>query len=128
MDKIKQADRIYSSLEKESQSNSEIASDVVNNFKEITGLDPKYVIDPDGSFLQDEISQTFPKIQEYVQDKYGVDLKNEDRIIRFIDEELMSSYADDAIAMYNEKAQEMFDEDYYDLNSVQKSEVKSEVV
>lgn len=72
-------------------SDEEIMDDVIKNFKKITGQDISTIFDfyqeeSEGFFFQDELDKSYPKIREYIQDTYGIDIeKDEDFLYKFDD-------------------------------------------
>lgn len=83
-----------------------IVRDVIDNFKEITGIDIKAVYNPikdiDSSiFDQDVIDMTYPLIDEYVSDKYDLDGREREELLYALDDELTSR-----ISLYDESLKE----------------------
>lgn len=79
------------SSKKHAEVSDEIMDDVIKNFKKITGQDISTIFDfyqeeSEGFFFQDELDKSYPKIREYIQDTYGIDIeKDEDFLYKFDD-------------------------------------------
>lgn len=86
---------------------NDAASDVASNYKNITGVDGWKLIDPNGQFHDDVVSETFSAVEEYVLKNYP-EVKEDaamwEEFLCKLDDELMESYADEAMRRAKNKA------------------------
>jgi hypothetical protein len=69
-----------------------IAKDVADNFYSITGVTVDSVVNPTSEvyFNHDMIEQTFPDIESYIKENYGVEPTNSTELLRKIDDEIIN--------------------------------------
>lgn len=80
------------SLNEDSDRDLSIISDIIDNYKDITGYDIKDIFEkePDESvFNQDIIDKTSDSIVKYVKDKYGIDITKQEDILYKLDDKLL---------------------------------------
>lgn len=69
-----------------------IISDIIDNYKDITGYDIKDIFEKDSDkpvFNQDIVNETSDSIIEYVKDKYGIDITRQEDILYKLDDKLL---------------------------------------
>lgn len=75
--------------EAENVSNKDIAKDIIEHYKEITGTEIEDLLDDNGDIIQSVIEETSDAIINYVMDKYGVDITREaEDVLYMLDEEI----------------------------------------
>lgn len=93
------------SLNEDSDRDLSIISDIIDNYKDITGYDIKDIFEkePDESlFNQDIIDETSDSIIKYVKDKYGIDITKQEDILYKLDDKLLDMKS----KLYNESLKE----------------------